>query len=253
MTKEELQQMTGANDYTKPTLMKLKTMRLHGDTGKFVITHLDKPKGADDRYEQTEIEGAISVVFLKVRRKLFEGSRDGIEAQTNEHNTPNDVVNLWRKGEKEAVRGVARELRSQYENLRTEQIVYVRYKGEIYRLSVKGASLSGTDETTNFYQYLTSFNDLEIGFWDTQTRLVPTEGGDGKRSYYFIDFQMGDALTDEQKQAVYENIKTVHDNCKKVDEYYDSATVPNETPDPVAHTQVKDYPDEEINPEDIPF
>lgn len=253
MTQEELQEMTGANNYNRPQLLKLKSMRLNGDTGKFVITHLDQQKGEDGRYKSEEIEGPIKVVFLKIRRKLVETDRDGIKASTNEHNTPNDIVNLWQKDKQGTEHGIARELRDRHENLRTEQIVYVRYKGEIYRLSVKGASLSGTEDTTNFYKYLSSFTDYDFDWWNTQTRLVPTAGGDGKRSYYFIDFQVADKLDETQQAQVFENIKYVHDNCVKVDAFYQTASIDAEQQKETKDVTPTDYPDEEINPEDIPF
>lgn len=244
--------MTGADQYNKPQLLKLKSIRLNGDTGKWVVTHLDEPKDADNRYKQSEIEGPISVVFLKVRRKLFEGSRDGIVGSTNEHNTPNDVVMLHYKSER--IQGIARELRERYDSLRTEQIVYVRHKGEIMRLSVKGKSLSGDDDTTNFYQYLTSFQDSEIQWWETMTKLVPHLGGDGKRSYYYIDFQIGDALSAEQKEQVFANIKQVHENCTKVDAFYQvSSAITAEKDAEIVPEQLPEYPEEEIDPKDIPF
>jgi hypothetical protein len=143
---------------------------------------------------------------------------------------------------------------SEARNLRTEQVVYIRYKSEIYRLSVKGASLSGTEETTNFYQYLTSFANAEVNWYETTTRLVPTKGGDGHRSYYFIDFQAGDALSEAQKEQVYENIEYVHKNCTQVDALSQNmqTTRADQTP-AESGSSMPDYPEEEVNPDDIPF
>lgn len=252
---QDIANMTGESHYKKPKLLKLDSLKLNGETGRFKITRLTQPKGEDGRYKVEEIESPVNVVFLKVRRRLIEADRDGLAMQTAEHNTPNDTTMLFKRNEK-SEKGVARALREQYGNLRTEQIVYARYKGEVVRLHVKGASL-GSDRkdptTTDFYSYLQSFAEGDHWF-TTMTRLAAVEEGDQKR-YWCIDFQRGEALTDDQVEEVKKQLREVHENCTEFDDYYKTETV--EAVDKEAggedRREVPDYPEEDINPEDIPF
>jgi len=255
MTQEEIDQMTGAANLNRPQLTRHKAIRLNGKTGKFIVTHLDKDKVKDaegnERYEQEEIADPLSVVFLKVRRRLMQGSQnDGIVKYTNEHDTVNDVVTLHIK-DKGTEEGPANVLREKYDELKTEQIVYVRWKGEVCRLSVKGLSLRGKEGTTNFYQYISGRND-----WYThQTTLVPTE--DKESGFYFLDFRKKDDLDEEQLATVLKNIKEIHEDCMKVKEDEEKrhgkpmAEEPEETAEPA--TAPEDYPEEELDASAIPF
>lgn len=248
--------MSGENQYRKPSLLKLKSLKLNGDEGVFYLTHLDEAKGEDGRYRKEKIEGTPEVVFLKIRRRLIEASSTGVVKQTTEHNHPDDVVKLF--GENNLTdSGTARELREKYETLRTEQIVYCRYKGQIVRLSVKGASLGSEKKaktTTDFYAYLKSFQG-DDHWYETRTRLSVIKEGEA-RTYYCIDFQRGEALDEEQKAKVIENMTTVYENCKAFDDYYRKAPVvtqETELPTIAADDSGTSYPDDEINPDDIPF
>lgn len=254
MTQEEIDQMTGAATMNKPSLAKRKTIRLNGRTGKIIVTHLDQDKVRGDdgveRYAQEELTDPINVVFLKVRRRLMQGSKDdGIIKYTTEHDTVNDVVTLYIK-DGGTEQGQANKLREAYDELKTEQIVYVRYKGEVCKLSVKGLSLRGSDTTTNFYEYISGRND----WYSHMTKLVPTQDEDG--GYWFFDFQAGEKLSDEQLETVIGNIKEVHEDCEKVKAAY-ADNVPIAQPDTATNESeqpsVPDYPEEEITPDDIPF
>lgn len=258
MTPEEIAQMTGEAQYRKPQLLKINSLKLNGETGKFVLTHLTEPKGEDGRYVKEEIDGSVELVFLKIRRRLIEASRDGIVRSTSEHNTPNDVVVLFNQKDNTTEKAPAREIRDKYEVLRTEQIVYARFRGQVVRLSVKGASLGSADkskEKMDFYKYLTSFQE-DAHFYEYKTRLDAIEEGE-TRKYYCINFARGEKLTDEQLGKVYEDIKMVHESCSKFDKYYDVSTV-REIKQDIEKESIEgkndvEYPEEEINPEDIPF
>lgn len=247
--------MTGANNMNRPQLAKRKAIRLNGKTGKFIVTHLDKDKVRGDdgveRYAQEELTEPQSVVFLKVRRRLMQGSqKDGIIKYTTEHDTLNDLVTLFVKdGDKEV--GPADVLREKHPELKTEQIIYVRWNGQVAKLSVKGLSLRGSDDTISFYQYISGRND-----WYThKTILTPTQ--DTESGYWFLNFTVGEKLTDEQVEKVLSDIKEVYDDCEKVKKDDESKV---STPRPVAEEAgsdgppvAYDYPDDEIGPEDIPF
>lgn len=256
MTKEELAIATGEAQYKKPQLLKLKSLKLNGDSGKFMLTHLDEEKGDNGRYRKEEIDGPVEVVFLKVRRRLIEASRDGLIRSTSEHNTVNDICVLFNQKDNTTEKMPARDLREKYENLRTEQIIYCRYRGEVVRLSVKGASLGSTNKskaTTDFYAYLSGFQG-DDHFYEVRTKLVPVQEGE-TRTYWCINFKRGDRLDTEQQATVYEDIARVHASCSNFDKYYDVSTVQQVRKDIDEEKQKPEgeYPDEELNPEDIPF
>lgn len=253
MTKEQMAQMSGEGQYKRPQLLKLKSLKLNGDTGKFVITHLDEEKGADGKYRKEEIDGVPEVVFLKVRRRLIESTRDGLVRSTSEHNSTNDTVVLFNQKDNTTEKGTSKELREKYEVLRTEQIVYCRYNGNIVRLSVKGASLGSNTKaktTTDFYTYLSSFQGTEH-FFETTTKLVPVQEGE-TRTYWCIDFKRGTLLTDEQLAKVGEDMEKVFNSCKSFDEYYQVATPAKIKEDQQSESAVE-YPEEELDAKDIPF
>lgn len=252
MSPEEINKMTGADNYNRPQLTKRKSIRIDGKKGGLIITYLNEPKDEFEGYRQEIINEPINVVFLKIRRRLMQGSKDqGIVKYTNEHDDINDSVSLFIKdGEK--TEGPAKYLRELHPELKTEQIIYVRYKGEICKLSAKGLSLRGSDNTTNFYQYISNNRD----WYKFQTKIVPTQGDE----YHFIDFQRGNDLSEEQLAEVIKDIQEVYENCKEVDEAYspkkEDKKIESESVTPTVGDTGVEYPTEEdegIKPSDTPF
>jgi flagella basal body P-ring formation protein FlgA len=230
-------------------------LRLNGETGVFKYTHLLEPKTEKGKHKTTEYDESLELVFLIVRRRLIQPSKDGMVRSTSEHSRPDDVVMMF--GE-DSQKGVAKALRQRFENLRTEQIVYARFRGEIVRLHVKGASLGSENKdklTTDFYSYLNSFSGDEH-WYNYLTRLVPVQE-EGAKTYYAIDFQRGEKLNEEQQKLVVENIETVYENVKQVDDYYGNVSEEDikkeESKEKTEDVVDLDYPEEEINPDDIPF
>jgi hypothetical protein len=88
------------------------------------------------------------------------------------------------------------------------------------------------------------------------TRLVPVQE-EGAKTYYAIDFQRGEKLNEEQQKLVVENIETVYENVKQVDDYYGNVSEEDikkeESKEKTEDVVDLDYPEEEINPDDIPF
>jgi hypothetical protein len=265
---EDISFMTGQNNFNAPRGLTLDELKLVGNSmgkvgGHFKLIGLSKEKGDDDKYPVLEFpqKEPLTVIFLIVRRRLVESTQDGLKRWTSEHDTPNDVVQLF--GENKD-RAPASELKVRHENLRTEQVIYVRYKGEIYRLRVKGVTLKPTDPKkdgyTSFYTYLQTFKDGE-SFWQYATKMTPVEVDTATGTNWAINFERGPKLNDDQIKEVVENIKHIYNSNKKVDEYYNKPAAPVATTYPDSLTSEKDaatsddgfYPADEINPEDIPF
>lgn len=271
---EDLSQLTGEAGYKKAPTLSLNQIALNGKTGTFTKKLMAEDKGEDGKFQKQDLGKEIEVVFLKHRRRLFKYNATTRSLETNEHNSKSDRVILYGPNEK----GTAEELRLKYPELRTQQIVYAILvsTGEVVRILVKGASLSSerTEKgVMKYYEYLSSFGDEHS--YQYKTILKPVEETGPMGGYYCISFTRGDKLTEQQLEKVATAIKETHASIVKMDEYYrnknaveaaqelDAARgMPAGQGDAdkrmdaiVNNTDVDtiEYPDEEINLEDIPF
>lgn len=259
---KELAAMSNADAYGKPPRYVLNEVSLNGDTGKFRKRVYVGHKG-EGKPEEVDLGTDIQVVFLKIRRKLVERSRKGeIVRQTNEHNHKDNVVSLW----PEKISGKAGDLRTRFEGLRTVQYVYCLLltgsgtkEPELVKLQVKGSSLGSdakAEDVMSFYDYISSFKD-DTHFFQFKTVLKSIEEK-GAKTYHCIAFERGDAVSEERMETVASTMKEVHDKLAQQDEFVakridSTRSAPVEAlPDEQATDAIK-YPDEEINPEDIPF
>lgn len=262
---ENLAEMSGETNYKKAPILKLNQIALNGKTGHFTKKLMLDEKGEDGKFQKQDMSGDLEVVFLKHRRRLYKYSATERSMETNEHTHKDEVVMLYGVNEK----GPASELREKYPMLRTQQIVYclVPKTGEVVRLLIKGASL-GSEKTADgvkkYYDYLGSFGDEHS--YQYKTILHPVEEQGQLGSYWCLSFVKGEKLTNEQLEKVGVKIKEVHEQISKVDEYYknkNSAEIikagnslgaaPETSIQNVETIEDDDYPDEDINLEDIPF
>lgn len=208
----------------------------------------------------------LSVVFLKIRRKLVERGKGGeIIRSTNEHNHKGEVVTLYESGTKNKQTGVASDLRERFEGLRTVQIVYALlltnpHDPEVVRLVLKGSALGSevkNDNVVKFYDYLNTFSG-EDHFYNFKTILQPVIER-GKKTYYTINFQRGDRLSDAGQKIAIDRMREVHVNCLEVDKARAAKVVAAATVDDIVPEALEDveegvdYPKDDINPDDIPF
>lgn len=257
LTREEMLNATGATSSVRP--LKLKSIRLNGNTGEVVIVNTDKDLGPSESYESTPVTTPFGCVFLKSRRKLVESDQNGIVMSTTEHDDKDDHVLLFSNGKK-VDEGKASDLREKYQGLRTWQILYVRYKGEICRLTVKGLSLSNAENKAGYYEHLNSFDrEKNEAMFDYMTKISvvqPVIDGEQKKFYAF-HYERGEELTAEQKEQVVENFATVHKNAEDT-KVKEPVTAQSSTPVvELSNPNIGDtgipYPQEEIKDEDIPF
>jgi hypothetical protein len=276
----DLAAMSGEGAYRGSRPLELNEVSLNGD-GDVVRTATGgyEPKGGyfrkkiligkpkDEKPEEVKLGATISVVFLKIRRKLIERGKDGeVLRSTNEHNSKNDAVSLFEGKGKTAKRidGVASDLRERYEGLRTVQIVYALLVGgtgepELVRLIVKGASLGSeakADEVTDFYSYLGSFRGEEH-VWQYKTVLSAVRE-EGHKSYYAIDFKRGEALSEKSLEYAVEKLKEVHAKCSEIDATRAAKIAKRDVAGPEEEREEEtvggiEYPKDDINPDDIPF
>lgn len=247
---------TGEKQYRgAPEGFKANEIRVDGETGQFTYINL-KDKKEGEKAETKELGNAIQLVFLKIRRVLaYYDSEKEQFVSTNEHNSPSDFVYLFKKNKQ----GTAREIREEFDKLRTRQVVYALYASkvhepEVVRLQVKGASLGSknkADTTTDFYSYLQSFEgDDHVHQFMTELGSVEEKG---VRKYFCIDFKRGSRLPKDKLEIVEGKVNEVHAVTSKQDEYWDSKAPVEATKEELETIEYPDADDADIRPEDIPF
>lgn len=231
---EELSAMSGERPFENSPRLTLDEISIAGHRktgGMFRITKKTLPKDRDTGFyetEETEKEQTLSVIFLKIRRQLVEKKKevrkDGGDSfptirVTSEHTSKLDVVSVYDVLAKKFEYCTAEEAREKYPQLRTVQVVYVRYKGRIYRLLAKGTALGSQawDKVSkeekdklgmSFYEYLSSFaSDEHVYEYFTTLRPVFEEGAN---DYWTIRFSRGEKLNEEQMMVVAQNIRELH-------------------------------------------
>jgi hypothetical protein len=268
---------SGESNYNAPRPLELNEVMLNGDgdvnevtPGKFERKGgyfrkrliVGNPKG--EKPEEVNLGTEVRLVFLKIRRRLVQRGADGkIVRSTTEHNAPNESVFLYEDGSKQPVAGVASDLRTKHEGLRTVQHVYALLLGakepELVKLVLKGASLGSdvkADGVTKFYEYLGSFGKEH--FYEYETVLKPVFE-QGKKSYFAINFVRGEKLDAATYALAMQHMKAVHEKCVEIDTARALKIARGVTSDIVPDGEAApeetgvEYPKDDINPDDIPF
>jgi hypothetical protein len=273
----DLATMSGESAYRGARPLELNEVSLNGDGDVAQTATGYQPKGGyfrkkiligkpkDEKPEEVKLGESITVVFLKIRRRLIERGKDGeVLRSTNEHNSKNDAVTLFEGSGRAGNRtlGIASDLRERFEGLRTVQIVYALLiastsEPELVRLVIKGASLGSeakADGVMDFYQYLGSFTG-EQHLWQYKTILSAVRE-EGRKTYYAIDFKRGDALSERSLEFAVEKLREVHAKCVEIDTARATKMVKKDVvaaPEEGAQEEEPTYPADDINPDDIPF
>lgn len=260
MNEKTLEEMSGENLYKKPAQLILNEIRINGKKGKFffrdVIGGLKEIDGKK-RYEQKEIGEEVSVIFLKIRRKLRQYRKEENPLTTSEHNHKDDIVALF--GNPEVEKGKASDLREKYQGLRTQQIIYAIYGDELVRVLIKGSALGSKSKKKDvmaFYEYISSFKEdgKDEHFYNFITKLYAVEEVGELGEYYTMSFKKDRELTEEEKKLVAEKMLIAFNFCKGTDEYYNKGKA--EEIKKVAEKEeieTVEYPEDEIVGEEILF
>lgn len=280
---DDLDSMSGVDNYKGNRLM-LNTVSLNGDAeiievepGKFApkggyfrkTLTAEQKKG--EKPEEIKLGDSAKVVMLKIRRSLSERSGDKVVRWTTEHNTPDDTVELHSDGVKAIEIATARQLREKYPNLRTIQIVYglLLEEGkepEPVRIRIKGSALgseSKEEGVPTFYQYVSSFDKNEKGVKEHLREYVTVLSAvkeQGKKTYFTINFTRGEKLDAKLQDVANNTLRDIHgkllaqDTARKerIASMGKEEQVADDPEKPEAEKPA-DYPEEEINPDDIPF
>lgn len=265
MSSPTLKEMSGERDIAP--VLKLNEIRINGQTGQFMYKDILAGRNEEtDKFKEEAIGTSISLVFLKIRRRLVQYRKDKKLLITQEHNSRFDTLTLWGDDEGVIV-GPNDEIRKRFEGLKTQQIVYALYTSkagekELVRFIVKGSSLGSrvkTEETPSFYDYISSFKEdgKDEHFYEFKTKVytVEEEGQLGK--YYAASFEKGDKLTEGELEDVITFMTKAYDFCVSTDEFYKSKKIEEQLSEVGKQEQSDidtiEYPTDDIDPQDIPF
>ncbi len=276
MDNKSMAQMSGEENFNQSPKLPLNAIRVNGKKGKILLVKLLEPKektAKGDRHPEGDLGESAELVFLKIRRKLQEKRTkdpqpgDPRLMSTNEHNSKDETVLLYK--DKGVEYGNTDTLKERYPALRTQQIVYAIWNGQLVRLGVKGSALGSkakAKDVEDFYSYVSSFDknpDARDGvkdhFYDFITKIKVVEEVGELGEYYTLTFERGRALTDEEYADAKEKMTEVFQYTNQSDAFYKSkidllksgVKIEVAKKDPVVPTNA--YPDEDINPDDIPF
>ncbi len=236
--REDLTKFSGEEYYQKPPQLILNEISINGQTGIYRMRNVlgglkevTKGKIVIRKYEEKDLGSKIDLVFLRIRRRLVHFRKGDKPLITSEHNYKGDFITLWGDA---VEKGIADTLRAEHPELRTQQIVYALYNGELVRLIVKGSSLGSQSKAENiptFYDYISSFkedkkgNKVDEHFYQYKTLLTSSEEMSDLGPYFTINFNKGEKLSEEEMDKVAEVMKRVHNYCVAVDEFYSKAQV----------------------------
>ena len=231
------------------------------------------PKDRDEKPTYEELGSPLEVTFIKIRRRLIARDKKGVQVMsTTQHSSKTDVVSLWKDGECIAT-DKASILRQDYDDLKTVQEIYALYKGKLVMIIVKGSAFGSQTRDKKyptFYEYLQSLN--EDGIYGNVTILGGVKEKGLLKDYYTMTFEKGRPTTDVEKISVLEH----SDELTKIMEEYDlknsiSKDTSTKTKEGEYEEEIKEdfsfsklsgkktynkaieYPEDDIDPNDIPF
>jgi hypothetical protein len=255
---QDVSALTGEAQVSGSPVLRLNQVRLNGQTGEFFLVDLLGEKDENGKFKKKNLGHSIEVVLMIHRRKLFQFRKDQRNIESNEYIGKNDNITLYGVNE----RGTADQLRIKYQGLRTQQIVYaLSPKGEVVRLVAKGGSLMSDDKEKNgYYNYINSFDREGKNEHSYQFKTVLTSYSkqNDMGTFWCMDFQRGEALDTDALKTVTKTILDLIGKLAKI-ENYEKANSPEKIEKEIEASgepeiiEKMEYPEEDINPEDIPF
>ncbi len=274
----KLSQMSGEGNFSQAPRLSLNVLRFNGKKGRFSLIKLLSPKEKTDkgeRHPEVDLGESVVVRFLKVRRKLIEKRSKKPEAgdpklmSSNEHNSKDNAMLLYK--DKGVEQGTSDELKAKYPSLRTVQVVYAIFGDEVVRVNFKGAALGSNakaKDVHDFYSYISSFDKnpdatdkVKDHFYEFETKLTSIEETGELGEYYTVMFERGKKLDTTQMKEVGDLMEKVYDYTLQSDAFYNSKIALLRAGEKIIITEKEKaagadgivYPEEDIDPEDIPF
>lgn len=257
MNKEQLDRiagMTGENGRGKIPAFSVPILRFNGNTGKFSLTRV-----VDKEKTEEEISKPVEIVILRKRKALSSFSSQA-DYFTHEYNSPNDSVSLFKKIDGVITfekKDTVPNLRQLYQALRSKQVLYVLFRGELTKFEVRGAS------QVELFDFFNKIGEEEIPVFSITTKVdsVGTKSDKGF-AYQVLKFEMGE--TEVDLDLVESTLKTLNEKLAEIDAYFASKDGERSQPKEMSDAE-KEYEalgkseavieigEEEIDPDAIPF
>jgi hypothetical protein len=264
MNPDQLAQMAGTNAYKGGHVggSQYDTITL-GKDGKFYLAYYSQPK--DQREDPIVIGSKVSLTILKIRQKFIYWKDNTKVLESVEYDAGADLIdtNQGKMTEKDAkcIDGFTDETDEEKPKpigAKVSRVIYAKYKDGIVKLQVTGGSLYNPDDTENLrlLNYLQSFEgDDHVFMYETTVKAKEVEyknreTGKTETTYHMTftkdkasDLEAVGVLLTKLVAELPENDASALKflgYTKKTEASYEGSKAP-------------DYPEDEINPEDIPF
>lgn len=203
---DRLAKMSGEGQERAPKYV-LPLLKFNGNTGEF-STYDTESK------EEKAIDKPIQITILK-RRKALSAFTTNNSFFTNEYSSTVQKVCLYKNIDgtiTHEATDIPATLRTKYPGLKTKEVIYCLYEGEVYKLDIKGASLR------DFWDFTNKLSEDDKHSFQIVIEIDSVSVKEkGKIPYFKMTFtNAGDSDLD----AVEENLAKVAEELGKVDYYF---------------------------------
>lgn len=213
--RKRLADKSGANNNARPPKYVVPLIRFDGNRGEYRIIRKDK----EGQNIEEDLKTPFEFVILK-KRRLLSAYAPTQSLFTNEHNSTNDRLMLFKvishAGKSNVsleTTGYTADLREKYQTLKTHEVVYVLFNGEVCKMEIKGGSLGG------YYDYQKALQSEEKHSFEVTTLLksekVKNEQG---FTFYKMTFDFRPEVSVEF-DVLEEKIDEVAKACEEADAY----------------------------------
>lgn len=242
--RERMAAMSGETGGGKAPKYNVPLIKFNGNTGEFKKISYDDAMGK----LIDPLDSQISIVVLKNRKRL-EALDDGLSS--SEYNDMSQKVFLFKeeggKYSREAV-DTAPELKKQYPTIKTQEVLYVLFEGEVHKLIVKGGS------SPNFYGYKDELKADDMHLFEVTT-VIGSESEVNKKTrkkYFKMTFKA--TVLETSLDEVEEKMSEVDAAIRKIDDFNTGKLIEyGKQKGEIKPTAVIETEDDDINVDDIPF
>lgn len=262
MDKTEMRKMMGIDGGERTAFYKLNKVQMSGDTGDFKLSDLLTEREKGQKPDVKELGKELDGVILKMRWALskYDEPNNMYYSSTEYDDKWRDQITVFPNKDK----GSVETMKAKY-GLSTQRIVYMYLPSEkqIVRLIVKASALSG-DKNPNgelgLFEYIDEYISTEILPCENITVCTGVfregknqDGTKNKRKdHYAMSFKAGRKLTETEFEKVQKMLIEVAEKTNTapppVEEMDESAKI-----DKAFDEAFSVEPNDEINPEDVPF
>ena len=249
-TEDQIKDMRHFSGEEARSIMSIPFLSFNGKDGIFYL-----PK-YEEKEEPESLGHSISVVIIRVRKRLDSKPGSPEEFYTAEFDSNTQPLELMQRGSQDVVDcGTYTELKSRFPQLQYREVIYFFFKGEIFKMSIGGASLSP------FWNYLKSF-----GRKDTLLRYETTLGSVEEKHpqfgpYFRLSFGRGLEVPDWQ--GFWEQLQILRDTevTRTIEGKKEKLGIESPATETPEEKQIREkaeidkeiHPEDGINVEAVPF